>query len=158
MKGLRCDLGVATVVSSEDRVLLVKEGSGPFKGKWGLPKGFVNDGELPRDAALRELKEECGLDGKVLGLNSLREKVLNGIQAVFIVYDVQVGSGQNPKACSEIDEVGYIQKSNFDQIDWISETMKTIALNSKPNFSSLVVDYSTKQGHPYLLYLPREAI
>ena len=74
MKGLPCDLGVAAVVSSDDKILLVKEGTGPFKGKWGLPKGFVDKGELPRDAALRELKEECGLDGEVVGLNSLGKK------------------------------------------------------------------------------------
>ena len=56
MKRLSCDLGVAALVSSNNKVLLVQEAQGNFKGKWGLPKGFVDPGELPRDAALRELK------------------------------------------------------------------------------------------------------
>ena len=68
MKRLSCDLGVAALVYSDNKILLVQEAQGTFKGKWGLPKGFVDPGELPRDAALRELKEECGLDGEVVRL------------------------------------------------------------------------------------------
>ncbi len=32
-------------------------------GKWDLPKGKIDDHELPRQSALREVKEECGIDG-----------------------------------------------------------------------------------------------
>lgn len=30
-------------------------------GKWDLPKGKLEKGEMPQEAALREVKEECGL-------------------------------------------------------------------------------------------------
>ncbi len=153
MKGLPCDLGVAAVVSSDDKILLVKEGTGPFKGKWGLPKGFVDKGELPRDAALRELKEECGLDGEVVGLNSLREKITNGLPAIFIVYDIKVHPGQTAKPCSEIDQVKFVDKNKLDELDWISQTMKSIATFSKPEIKSSIIDYTASQGHPYLLHL-----
>jgi phosphohistidine phosphatase len=37
-----------------------------FKGKsWIVPKGWIDDGERPRDAALREAEEEAGLRGVV---------------------------------------------------------------------------------------------
>ena len=153
MKRLSCDLGVASVVSYNDKILLVKEGFGPFKGKWGLPKGFVDEGELPRDAALRELKEECGLDGEVIGLNSLREKVTDGQPAIFIVYNIKVKPGQIAKPCSEIAQVEYVDKSKLEDLDWISQTMKSIATNSKPDTNSVIIDYTVARGHPYLLHL-----
>lgn len=33
------------------------------RGKWDLPKGKLNDREMPEEGALREVKEECGLNG-----------------------------------------------------------------------------------------------
>lgn len=146
-------MGVAALVYSDNKILLVQEAQGTFKGKWGLPKGFVDPGELPRDAALRELKEECGLDGKVVGLNSMREKILDGHPAIFIVYDIEVEPQQVAKPCSEVSQVMYIDKSDLSDLDWISQTMKEIAMNCGTNVSPSIIDYSKSQGHPYLLHL-----
>ena len=68
MGSVRCDLGVAAVVTKNYQILLVKESAGRYSGHWGLPKGYVDEGELPRDAALRELREECAVEGKVTGI------------------------------------------------------------------------------------------
>jgi 8-oxo-dGTP pyrophosphatase MutT (NUDIX family) len=34
---------------------------------WGIPKGFVDSGDSPREAALNEALEEAGLGGRVVG-------------------------------------------------------------------------------------------
>ena len=95
MHSVECDLGVAAIVRRARSVLLVRELHGRYEGRWGLPKGYVDRGELPRNAALRELEEECSLNGTVLGVQSVRERLLDGTPALFIAYLVEVP----PEAC-----------------------------------------------------------
>jgi len=49
-------------------VLLVKRGIVPNKGMWCLPMGFAEMGETIAEAALRELREETGVTGRVTRL------------------------------------------------------------------------------------------
>ncbi|MFN8240850.1 MAG: NUDIX domain-containing protein [Bacteroidales bacterium] len=47
---------------------LVKHNSGKYlfierRGKWDLPKGHIEEGEKPEECALREVSEECGING-----------------------------------------------------------------------------------------------
>jgi 8-oxo-dGTP pyrophosphatase MutT (NUDIX family) len=59
---------VVGIVNYKDKVLLLKRGierrSSP--GKWQFVSGFIMEKESAEDAALREVKEETGLDGKIV--------------------------------------------------------------------------------------------
>ncbi|WXG45160.1 MAG: NUDIX hydrolase [Candidatus Atabeyarchaeum deiterrae] len=50
------------IVRKDGSVVLVKRLNPPFKGEWAIPGGFVEYGETVEAAAMREAKEETGID------------------------------------------------------------------------------------------------
>ncbi|MFP4090094.1 MAG: NUDIX domain-containing protein [Cyclobacteriaceae bacterium] len=60
------DAVVFTYQNEDLQVLLIERKSDPFKGKWALPGGFVEDDESLETAAFRELEEETGIKAKEL--------------------------------------------------------------------------------------------
>lgn len=55
------DLVIFTIREKKLQVLLIRRGGKPFKGRWALPGGFVQENESLETAALRELVEESGV-------------------------------------------------------------------------------------------------
>ena len=56
-------LAVDACVRKGESILLVQRRFPPSAGSWVLPGGFVDQGERPEEAVLRELEEEAGLQG-----------------------------------------------------------------------------------------------
>jgi len=61
-------VGVGVVLFRDDEVLLVKRAKPPISDNWSIPGGAQELGESVREAALRELKEETGVDAELIGL------------------------------------------------------------------------------------------
>ena len=59
-------VGVGIVIVDDSRLVLVRRGAEPALGKWSFPGGAVELGEAVRDAAVRETKEEIGLDVEIV--------------------------------------------------------------------------------------------
>lgn len=55
-------------VDEANRVLLVKRGVDPGRGGWCMPGGFIEQGETPQAAAIRECQEESGYEVEITGL------------------------------------------------------------------------------------------
>ena len=54
-------VAVIALILHGGRVLLVQRAVDPAKGKWSLPGGYMDAGEMPQEALQRELCEEIGL-------------------------------------------------------------------------------------------------
>lgn len=59
--------GASVAVFKDGAVLLVKRGRAPKEGEWSLPGGKIEPGETAPMAALRELKEETGIEAELAG-------------------------------------------------------------------------------------------
>ncbi len=92
------DHKVAAGVAVEDetgKLLLVRRAWNPKKGMWSLPAGFVDDDEAPEAAAIRECREETGLeigDLQLLTVVSGREHARGA--DIVIVYRARIKGGE----------------------------------------------------------------
>ena len=60
--------GVGVVVLRGDEVLLIRRAKEPVSDRWSIPGGAQEIGETVREAALREVAEETGLEVEIVGL------------------------------------------------------------------------------------------
>ena len=86
---------VSAIVVRDRQILLVKRGRVPYRGSWCLPTGFAETGESIEDAALRELEEEAGIRGKILGLVDV-DSCTNYFYGdlIFVTFEIEYVRGQ----------------------------------------------------------------
>ena len=79
------------LVVVDGRLVLVKRAIEPALGRWGFPGGYVDRGEPVEDAAIRELKEETGLEVALTGFIGLYSR--RNSPVVLAVYSAEVVGG-----------------------------------------------------------------
>jgi ADP-ribose pyrophosphatase YjhB (NUDIX family) len=104
-----CDPKVAaiTLIERDHRVLLTRRAMNPAKGHWTLPGGFVDCGEDPREAAIRECLEETGLEIAIDGLVDLYygRAHIDGADIVIVYSGHLVGGAILPD--DDVDAVAF---------------------------------------------------
>lgn len=122
--------GVRIVI--DDKVLLVKRGHEPWRGKWHMPAGYVEIDEEPIRAAEREAFEETGLIVKADSLVNCYLDIEDPRgNVIVLLYDARVIDGK-PSTNAETESIGFFSpeeikslefagKSSEDEIsDWIA--------------------------------------
>jgi 8-oxo-dGTP diphosphatase len=120
---------VGVVCLRGDEVLLIRRGAPPREGEWSLPGGRIEAGERAADAALRELREETGVEAEVTGLLDVVDGLFPeaGRHYVLIDYAARWISGE-PVAGDDAAEARFVSLAEAGRlVDW-SETRRIIAL------------------------------
>jgi len=123
---------VGVVVLRGDEVLLVRRGTPPRLGQWSLPGGRIEFGETVEAAALRELKEETGVEAQLLGLIEVLDAVFTSRTSgdvtrhyVLIDFAARWLSGE-PVAGDDAAEARFFHHSEVaGLVEW-SETVRII--------------------------------
>lgn len=108
-------LMVDVIITSEEKVVLIRRGTEPFVGRWALPGGFVEVGETVEEAAIREAAEETGLAVEVaqlVGVYSDPERDPRG-HNVSVAFLARVLSGEL-SAATDASEVALIDPSSVE--------------------------------------------
>jgi 8-oxo-dGTP diphosphatase len=129
----------AIIPYSPDKILLIKRLTPPFIGYWALPGGRSEPGETAEQTVIREVKEETGLNVKIIRkIGEYREK---GVQAgldydyyptCFVVVPI---SGNCKKQDSEISEIRLFKIDELPELAFEHLTMVNDYLvleNAKP--------------------------
>jgi len=111
-------VGVGAVVVQNGRVLLVRRGSQPLKGRWTLPGGMLEVGEALTAGVIREVHEETGLDVEPIELVELLDRIHreNGrVRYHYVIADYlcRVVDGRL-RAASDADAVRWVERAGWN--------------------------------------------
>lgn len=100
--------------NSKSKVLVVKNVG---NSSWSLPGGAVEKDETLEQAAIREVKEETGLDVKVFGIVAINECIFkkSGNHVIFFVFRAEIVGGN--EFISRPDEISELVWIDIDKVD-----------------------------------------
>jgi 8-oxo-dGTP diphosphatase len=124
-------IGVGAIIIEDRRVLLVKRAHPPIKGQWSIPGGALEIGELVREAAVREAREETGLivePGELLGVF---DRVLRNpeqrVQYHYVLIDFLCRrTGGALCAASDAAEVRWFAREELPALNLADDTHEVI--------------------------------
>lgn len=92
----------------DGRLLMVQRANEPGKGKWSLPGGRVEHGELLADAVRREIREETGLEIDVGELAGILEVPGDDLHYVILDYHAVLRGDATARADDDASDVRWV--------------------------------------------------
>jgi len=129
-------VGVGAIIIEPDRkkdarVLLAKRAHPPIEGQWSIPGGVLEVGELVRDAAIREAREETGLVVEPSELLGVFDRVLRDaggrVQYHYVLIDFLCRPvGGELRAASDAAEVRWFTREQLGALGLAPDTLEVI--------------------------------
>lgn len=122
---------VGVVVLKDDGVLLIRRGKEPRRGRWSLPGGAVELGETVRQAAEREIKEECDVEIKATEVIEVLDAISpdgdGRVQFHYVLTELLAEHlGGTPSASSDALEARWVGLSELDGLDILPMSIRII--------------------------------
>ncbi len=113
---------VGTVVLRGDKVLLVRRGQEPSKGKWSIPGGVMELGETIQETARREVREECGVQIEVGEVVEVRDAIVRDsegrVRYHYVLVDVVARYVDGELTVgSDADDAGWVSEEELASYD-----------------------------------------
>jgi 8-oxo-dGTP diphosphatase len=120
-------VGVGGVIIDNRRALLIRRGSEPLRGEWSIPGGTLELGESLQEGVRRELREETGLEVRVLELIEVFDRVFPDDGSLpsakkqrprfhFVIVDYLCERiGGEPRAGSDVTDVVFASEDELGQ-------------------------------------------
>ena len=120
-------VGVGGVIIDNGRALLIRRGSEPLRGEWSIPGGTLELGESLQEGVARELREETGLEVRVLDLIEVFDRIFpdDAPRASerkpqprfhFVIVDYLCERiGGEPRAGSDVTHVAFATEDQLSQ-------------------------------------------
>ena len=127
-------IGVGVVVWKGGRLLLIRRGKSPMRGRWSLPGGRQELGETVRETAVREVREETGVEirlGALLDVVDTMRRDETGavtLQYTLVDFDADWIAGE-PAGASDAECAKWADPDDLAPYNLWSETLRIVALS-----------------------------
>lgn len=115
---------VAAIIVRENEVFATKRGYGDFKGGWEFPGGKIEEGETPKEALRREIKEELDIEISVGELFEMIEYDYPEFHLSMQCFLCEIESG-NPKL-NEHEDAKWLTKNTLASVEWLPADVEII--------------------------------
>jgi 8-oxo-dGTP diphosphatase len=124
-------IGVGAIIIENARVVLVKRSHPPLQDQWSIPGGVLEVGELVREAAVREAREETGLVVEAVELLGVYDRVLRDadkrVQYHYVLIDFLCRRvAGDLAAASDAAEVRWFTREELPAMKLAEDTMDVI--------------------------------